>query len=207
MRPIIFDNADEMKSYLRSVQENFCSDDFSIDTEYGDMTSVEILDQIIDLVDDSFKYKKMLAKSSGGLGNTKSVRRLATETTDMYSEVRDEEYQQSVAEYQAELDKIMGNTDSALSNAMAKAMNFIMKNRVGKAKTDAQQKAANSAIALVEDSVDHLISSLNKVKGRVLAHAQESDDIEAIEMSSKVLSKFANLQKYFNKALILERIQ
>lgn len=187
MRPIIFQTESEFQSFLQSFDDDLLPQGSSKEAR-------EIIDNLSLNAKYAFELKDLLAKNKGGLGNRKSVRRMAREFTEIQSNELEPAFISAINEYSQKLDELMGDESNIFKSLFKKASLLLSGHTTRSKKDQITNEAVQSIIALYHESVDRFTDQLKACSDKVLIHMNEDD---AAEMKRALLGtqRFANLQK------------
>ena len=210
MRPAFFDTAEDLINFINNLPTPAGRAKGS-DGEFTDAMSV--LDKLKRLVPDMFRYREVLVKAPGGLGNLKSLRRFSEVAANLVSEECHEAYEDSLNELAEEIEKLINlgvseETGSQLAKAKTQLAQFeYMNSSISGFKTKLQKQMAR-----VEDASQGLVSGVTKaakankdssIKDQLnMAIQKLHSDLDEVRDLMAVMDQFCDLQMTYNSIFI-----
>lgn len=195
MRVMVFENERDFQAFLNSFSTPAALIGVSVQTAEGEMTYERILAEISKNAHWAFGLKNILAKSNGGLGNRKSVRRMTTEFIEIQSEKMKDELDEARDEYRKILDKFLdGGPEGVFSkifNKIKALMNMQTKESEAKKMKEENKK---KIMSICSEEIDAFIGRLDSISQRILSQC-DPKEAENLKTHFDGTKKFAELQK------------
>lgn len=210
MRPMFFESAEELIKFIDRLPTPY-GQAKGYDGELVDAQSA--LTQLKALVPGIFRYREVLVKAPGGLGNLKSVRRFSDVASTFVSNECHEVYENSLNELAEEIENLINfGASEETARLLSKAKTQIAVLTLTKDSILGFKAKLQKQMERVEDAANGMISAVNKaVKsnrdftikdqlGQVVQKLQS--DLEEIKDLMEMMDKYCALQVTYHAIMI-----
>jgi len=217
MQPKIFTTAAALRSHIQSLPISPKTKLMTVDTHLGELSVAQILARLDNSIESTFAYKNALAKNEGGLGNSKSVRKLAATHSEAVSGAMVEQFEEEYTKHSVIIEEILSQDEKGVFAQMGAKLMDIMRGRSVKGSKEAQADAAIEMVKasvtsltnrlmhqsdLVENTLRKLSHKLSEKSGMEEERVDIAQRAEKMKLYSQSVKDFALLQISLNEAVI-----
>lgn len=183
MRPQLFKNSKDLVQFISRLPRV----SGSVKVDGVEMTSDSILDECASLSQSIFRYKEVLAKGRGGLGNNKSVVRFSEIVADNAVQQADLQYQAALNAIQEEIEGLInGGVATEIANSLGSAKSALEAHNLAKNVIKKFEAKLNARMSVVKAAYAKLSSELETLQKK---HAKDRELSKALGASREEISK------------------
>ncbi len=213
MKPVMFKDANSLISFINRLPVPQREAKNGEETISGE----EVISELSGLAPDIFKYKDLLVKGRGGLGNNKSLLRFCDAVQDNVLKVAMDNYDTSIEEMEEEVELLLGMGGSTeLAENLRTAKTNVSRFKCIRETIDGFKDKLNNQMSVVHKNYNNALQVLEE-KERELKKVLGSSEGLSIynilteEMSQKVedadkliqsMSRYCELQVVYNGMLL-----